>query len=96
MAFLPRIKFLIKTLHVCNREEQKTGMQQGRTENGYATGKNIKCSSPDTIESEIYSMKHLNKKHVLQNVKDDFDFRSKTANYINQVIPLEKDLVKKI
>ena len=51
-------------------------------------------SSPDTTESEIYSMKHLNKKHVLQNV-DDFDFRSKTANYINQVIPLEKDLIKK-
>ena len=40
-------------------------------------------------------MKHLNKKHVLQNFKDGFDFRSKTANYINQVIPLEKDLIKK-
>ena len=52
-------------------------------------------SSPDTVESEIYSMKHMNKKNVLQNVKHDFDFRSKTANYINQVIPMEKDLVKK-
>ena len=52
-------------------------------------------SNPDTTESEIYSMKHLNKKHVLQNVKDDFDFRSKTANYINQVIPLDKELIKK-
>ena len=53
-------------------------------------------SSPDTTESEIYSMKHLNKKHVLQNVKDDFDFRSKTANYINQVIPMEKRPDQKI
>ena len=40
-------------------------------------------------------MKHLNKTHVLQNVKHDFNFRFKTANYINQVIPVEKDLIKK-
>ena len=82
---------------VCNREEQNS--YPGILTSNVAETINITQvpakSSPDTTESEIYSMNHLNKKHVLQNVKDDFDFRSKTANYINQVKPLEKDLIKK-
>ena len=82
---------------VCNREEQNS--DPGILTSNVAETINITQipakSSPDTTESEIYPMKHLNKKHVLQNVKDDFDFRSKTANYINQVIPLDKDLIKK-
>ena len=82
---------------VCNREEQNSDpdiLTSDVAETINITQIPAK-SSPDTTESEIYSMKHLNKKHVLQNVKDDFDFRSKTANYINQVISLEKDLIKK-
>ena len=82
---------------VCNREEQNSDpdiLTSNVAETINITQIPAK-SSPDTTESEIYSMKHLNKKHVLQNVKDDFDFRSKTANYINQVIPLEKYLIKK-
>ena len=79
---------------VCNREEQNSDpdiLTSNVAETINITQIPAK-SSPDTTESEIYSMKHLNKKHVLQNVKNDFDFRSKTANYI---IPLEKDLIKK-
>ena len=82
---------------VCNREEQATDpaiLTSNVAETVNITQIPAK-SSPDTTEIEIYSMNHLNKKHVLQNVEHDFDFRSKTANYIDQVIPLEKDLIKK-
>ena len=84
---------------VCNREEQT--IDPGISTSNVAVTINITeipaksstCISTDT--TEIYATNHLNKKNVLQNVKHDFDFRSKTANYISQVITMEKYLIRK-
>ena len=43
---------------------------------------------------EIYSLKPI-KEDILENIKSNLNFKSKTAMYIQQIIPKEKVLVKK-